>query len=366
MALLDDLQQAFPWLRQLGLSPAWLRNTAAEAASSAELVQAIRGTKQWQRRFPAIYRSDGTLRATEAEYIAREADYRKVLRDFGMDDGRRYINPQTLVGFFEGEISPDELQDRLTIYNHLRGPGGRRTRESFYVYAGLDISTDDLYEAVVDPAAEQRLQFLYNNRAAALAPDYQGWITRATQVGLNRVANTLKRLQDQGAVTGTAVQRLLAIDPGFAREVMNQIYRPIGARRVVGGNAEALPLQDLLEAFEFAAVGAAAQSAGLELPTLERLQEIRNIGVERSQAIQAYQSFGPNARIYAAAVKRARGVRFGQRQFEEATFFGDPRQTRNLEAGLAFMEARGQQEGSFRFTEESGRIRQLGLSDPAA
>lgn len=357
--LLAELRLMFPWMDQIGLSPAWFQTAAATAASSEELVQQIRGTEQWRSRFPGIYRGDGTMRGTEADYMRTEADYRNVLRQFGYDVDQNYKTPVTLVGFFEGEQAPDELRDRLTVYRHL-GASGRPTREAFYVYAGMEISTDDLFEAAVDPAAEQRLYSEYNQRAAALSPDYQGWITRATQMGLSRSVDALRRMQSLGATTGQVVQRLQSTDPNFAREIMHALYTGGGN---VGGAAGTLPLQDLLESFEFATIGAAATSAGLELPTKERLAEIRATGVERAKQIQSYTEFGRNKEIFSAAVKRARGTNFGQTQFEGATFLGNAEDARALEAGVNYIEASGKQQGSFRFAEDNGRIIQRGFSN---
>ena len=135
--------------------------------------------------------------------------------------------------------------------------------------------------------------------------------------------------------------------------------RDIGARRIPCGS---LPLQGLLEAYRFAAIGAAASEAGLVLPTKERLQEIRAAGVESQAAISAYREFGRDHTRLSAAVKRARGVGFGQSQFEQAEFLGNAEQSRNLSSGIAYMEARGQGTGSFRFTEDKGRITQMGFS----
>lgn len=355
--LLNELKAMFPWIDQIGLSASWFQQTAANAASADEIVQLIRGTKQWKSRFPGIMRGDSTLRMSEAEYIRTETDYRTVLRQFGRDVDKNYSTPSQMIGFFDAEMDPNELRDRLTIYRQLEGPGGQRVREAFYVYADMDISVDDLFEAAIDPAAEQRLNLEYNQKAAALAPDYKAWIQRATQAGLNRVVDTLKRMQTQGAVTGQVVQRILAVDPNFAREIMHQLYKGTGG----GGMTGALPLQDLLESFEYATIGAAAKGSGLELPTKERLMEIRNAGIERARAIQGYQDFGQNKEIYQAAVQRARGTKFGQKEFEQAAFLGDAAQASALEAGVGYMEGIGRSQGQFRFAEVDGRIGQRGL-----
>lgn len=355
-ALFADLKRDFPWLNDIGLSTAWLQDVVATAASASEIVQKIRDTPQYKVRFPAIVRGDGTRLMTEAEYISQENTFRSLLRQFGFKDDQ-FRTPATLVGFFQSEIAPAELQDRLTVYKQVK-EGGQRIKEAFYVYAGIDLSDDDLYEAIVDPAAEQNLTNAYNQKVASSTFDYTTWITRATQVGLNRVAVELNKLKQRGAITAEAVQRIQSTAPEFARQIMDAIYT--GGQR--GGQAGSLALQELLDSFEFAAIGAAAKNAGLELPTKERLAEIRAAGVDRAKAITGYTQFGQNAVAYSAAVQRARGTAFGQKQFEAGQFLGDSGAARDFEAGLADMKANGVSQGSFRFDESGDRFIQKGLT----
>lgn len=359
MALFDEMKQIFPWIEEIGLSPAWFQNTAATSASSAEIVAQIRSTPQYKMRFPGLSRADSTLRMTEAQYIQQETAYRQLLQQYGFDVAKDYKTPATLIGFFEGEIAPSELQDRLSVFKQVQ-EGGQRIKDSFYVYAGLNISDDDLYEAIVDPAAEQNLKSQYNQAVAAQPFDYATWISRATYVGLHNVANQLSRLQGQGAVTAEAVQRIQSMDPQFAQQIMDVLY----TGGDLSGQGGTLSLQELLDSFEFAAIGAAAQNAGLELPTRERLSEIRAAGVERSKAISAYQEFGRQQGSLTAAIERARGTAFGQREFEAATFLGDASAARDLEAGLQYQEAASKQQGAFRFDQDNrGRFRQAGFTN---
>lgn len=358
MALIDDLKKSFPWLSELGLSAQWLQQTSATAASSAEIVQKIRQTPQYKQRFPGLTRQNGSLRMTEAQYIQQENSYRTLLRQYGFSTDQ-YRSPSSLIGFFEGEIAPNELQDRLQVYKQVK-ESGAAVKDAFFVYAGLDLSDDDLFEAVVDPAAEQNLRNVYNQRRAAQGLNYEKWIDRATQRGLQRVASTLNTLQRRGAVAGTAVQRILDVNPEFARQMMDAIYT---GGKPGPGQAGTLDLQSLLDAFEFAAIGAAAQNAGLTMPTKERLAQFRAAGVDRQKQISAYAEFGLQRKALSAAVQRARGSTFTQREFESAKFLGNVAAQRELEAGLTYMAAAGSEQGSFRFNENrQGRIVQTGLT----
>lgn len=357
-ALLNDLAELFPWIAQMGISTAWLQGVAAEAQSSTEIVQQIRNTPQYKQRFPGLTRQDGTLRMNEAQYIQQEASYRTLLKQFGYDVDTHYNTPQALVGFFQGDVAPDELEARLQVYRQVQ-QGGQRIKDDYYVYAGLNVTDDDLFEAMVDPGASQELSNAFNQSVAAKPLDYKTFIARATALGKSKVVKTLQALQKRGAVTAEAVQRIIATDPAFAQKIMDSIYH--------GGDpankAGFLSLHEMQDAFEFAVVGAAAQSAGLELPTKERLAAIRAAGVDSAKMIGSYTAYGQNQSLLDANVARARGHLFGQTQFENAQFFGDAAAANDLLAGQNYNEAAGKRAGTFRVGEEHGRLVQSGLSN---
>jgi hypothetical protein len=224
----------------------------------------------------------------------------------------------------------------------------------------MQLSDDDLYRAAVDPAYGRTVTEEFNTRTTQSPLDYQTFITRATEVGLQNVASRLSELQSAGTLTADAVRAIRAVSPDFARQMMDVLY---GQGAVFDTELSSpLSLVELLQSFEFAAIGSAARNAGLELPTRERLQEIRAAGVERARAIEGYQTFGRNAAQFNAAVQRARGRTFTQTDFESASFLGDASAATAFEAGLASEEAAGQRAGAFRFGENpTGRITQRGF-----
>lgn len=357
MSVMDDLYAANPWLRTLNISATWLQDAVASSASAQELVSQIRNTPQYKQRFPGLYRPDGSMRMSEAQYVQQEASYRSLLRQFGYDVDSQFATPASLVGWFQNDVSPDELQDRLQVYRWIESPEAQRIKDVFYVYTGLNLGDDDLYEAVVDPAAAQNLAFEFNEAQATQPFDYAMFIERATNLALTKVADALTDLQQRGALTAEAVNRVTQIDPQFAQQLVDQIY-------TAGGDVNAsgyLSLQELMDAVEYTMVGAAAQNAGLSLPTRERLAEIRAAGVERAKMISAYTEFGRDKNALQAAIRRARGETFGVEQFEAAHFLGDAAAGRSLQAGLAGRQAAGVAGGNFRFDERGGRVVQRGL-----
>lgn len=352
--LLDELRTMFPWVEQLGLTPEFFHNLTAESASADEVVVKLRAQPQYKARFAGMWRPDGSMRMNEAQYLGREQDFRDVLRQFGYDG--TYTTAQSMVGFFDSEMDPNELRDRMSTYRQIT-ESGEQVRDAFYVYAGLDVSIDDLYQAAVDPAAEQRLSDAYNARVAATSFDYQSWITRATDRGLQRVADTLGQLRKSGALTGQAVQTVLRTDPNFARSIMDAIYTNAGQ---AGGRQ--LNLSDLLASFEYAAIGAAAKSSGLDMPSKDRLAMIRAAGVDRAKATTSYVQYGTMASKIDDAVRRATGGRFTQADFEDATFLNDGVKQANMRAGLAVEDAAGADVGTFQLQADSrGRFAQKGM-----
>lgn len=354
MDLIAELRQMFPWLDQMGFTPEFFQDLAAGAASADEVISKLRTAPQYKARFPGLWRQDGSLRMNEAQYLAREQDFRTVLRQAGYAES--YVDAQSLVGFFDNELDPNELRDRLTTYRSIQeaGPG---IKDTFYVYAGLNVTDDDLYAAAVDPAAAQRLQSEFNARSAATAPDYETWITRATERGLQRVSETLTQLRTNGALTGAAVQAIMRTDPTFARSIMDAIYTNAGQ-----ATTQPIALNELVSAFEYAAIGAAAKNAGLDLPTKERVAAIRQAGIDRARATSVYTQFGQQAGAIDDAVRRVTGEGFGQANLEDASFFGSAKQAGRLNAGLAREAAAGKGSGQFGFDRTGrGEIMQYGF-----
>lgn len=355
-SLLNELRGMFPWIDQIGLSPEFFQRLIADSASGEEMLVRIRQEPAYKSRFVGMWRPDGSLRMNEAQYLAREQDYMTVLRQYGFAGD--YGSPASLVGIFDAEMDPNELRDRVATYRALQ-ENSREVKDAFFVYAGLRVSDEDLYQAVVDPAAAQRLQDEYNAQVAKSTLDYSAWIRRATELGLERVAGTLTELQRSGALTGQAVQTVLRVDPNFAVSIMDALYTNAGTP------GSTMNLADLMASFEYAAIGAAARQSGLELPTRERVAAIRAAGVDRTRASQAYQSYGMQASRLDDAVRRATGGRFGQQDFENATFLGDAAAQGALASGLAREEAAGQSVGVFQQRmSESGRIVQTGMRTP--
>jgi hypothetical protein len=345
--LITQLRFLFPWFDQIGLSPEWFQELAATSSTPEEVVLRLRQEPIYRRRFPGLWREDGSLRMSEAEYLQSEQNKRQLLRQYGFNEAD-YDTPAKLAGFFEAEVDDNELADRLDTYSRLRD-GSQAVRDAFYVYAGLDISVDDLFEATVNKDFEAQLSGAYRERLAA-GFDYETFITRATERAGARVAELVSR-QDN-----TLTIQNIPSDPAVSRQILDVLY----STGNTGG--QTLSLQELLASYEEAVIGAAAAGAGLGMPTKDRVAQIRAAGIERARATQAYLEFGRRAGSLSAAGQRTGLGAIDRTRFENAAFFGDASATRALETAAAAETAAGVTGGSFRFGENrSGELFQRGL-----
>ena len=334
------LEANFPWLTQIGFSIQDLRDLAVEAAGNANLiVSQIRQSEQYRTRFPAIRRSDGSLRMNEGQYLQMETDFRRLLRQAGVPE-ENYSRPQDLVAIFESEQDTEEFAQRLDIYAQVRDAGDP-IRDAFYVYAGIDLTVDDLFEAIVDENVGRNLQANYLERTR-MGLDYETFINRTTEVALDRLSNL-------------GVTDIPAGSAERIRTTLDVLYSN------AGDDGAVLSLEELVSSFEASVLASEATSVGLELPDLERVKEFRAAGVQRAQAKEAYRFYSLQGRALSANAQRAGRGAIDQSRFEDATFLGDASASRALQTSLAYAESVGQAGGGFRFGMEGDDIVQAGL-----
>ncbi len=278
--LLDDLRSQYPWLIVIGLDQ-FVIDAIRGGATIDETLARVRQTSQYKARFPGLVNADGTRRfPTEAAYLQEEQDYRQVLIDFGAFDPNQ-DSAFDYLAFLDQGITPEGLERRFTIYRALER-GSTELRDAFFVYAGLEVSVDDLYQSVVSPSFRQQMITAYDETVAQQDLDYDTYITRATERGLKRVVETLRNMQTLGLVTGAAVSQMLSIDPNFAREMMGALFQASGP------DTGTMSIDELLSTFDYAMIGSAASQSGFVLPTVARLEEFRSVGVDRARALRGY------------------------------------------------------------------------------
>lgn len=352
---LDDLVGLYPWISQLGLTDQ-LRQWAAEPNISTDaLIARLRQSQPYKDNMPGIFRSDGSMRMNEASYLSQRDAYRTTLEQWGRG-AQEYDDPADFGAFFENDITPDDLTQRLTTYDNIVH-GSSFTKSAFYVYAGMKLTDDQLYEAAVNPTAQTKLNDEYNQRVALNPLDYQTWITRATEAGLDQVSSTLSGLQQQGLVTGDAIDAVRRLDPNFAKQIADSLYH--------GGSASGpfLDLQSLLHSFQYALIGGAATQSGLDLPTTDRLDALRQAGVDAAKAAQGYAYISENGKELQGAMDRAHlGNQFSTEDFEKAIFLNSGPEVTALDKAQAGDKAATEAGGGGQVQQSnSGRIAQRGL-----
>ena len=219
---LDTIKQAFPWIDQLGLTKQ-LQTWVTQGLTSDAIVAELRQTPQYKQRFPGILRPDGTMRMNEAQYLSTEDNYRQLLKQYGRP-GQEYSNPQDFVGLFSNDIDPNEFKQRLDTYDQIQRSSSF-VKAAFYVYAGLKITDDQLYQAVANPDTFTQLTSQYQQAVTANPPDYQTFINRATEFALSDTADKANKNFGGGSPTTQALQNT---DPAQAASRMDNLYHGLG------------------------------------------------------------------------------------------------------------------------------------------
>lgn len=353
----EAMLTAFPWIKDI-VSGSVIQGWLADGYSGEAIVGLIRQQPAWLERFAGIRREDGSLRMTEAEFMRTEDAYEQALRRFGIDTSS-YAGRSRFKAFFEIETDPNELVERLEKYDQLKRMG-RDTIDAFYVYGGLRIGVDDLYRATVDPSYAAQLSQQYEQAATKSPLDYQTFITRATEAGLERVAQSLQDLRAQGVDVGDAASRIRSLAPAFATQMTDLLA---GGGNAAGGRSSLLSLNELLNAFEYAMIGSAASANGLVLPEKERLEQFRQAGVERTRALEAYGQYASQRNLLSGMVQRAQlGPRFTQADFEDAVFLRTADATQLLEQAQLREAALAKTQGAAAVRQDAaGRFAQPGL-----
>lgn len=344
-ALLAEVRALYPWAERLGLLDLVI-SKIRDDASAEEILAEIRQTPEWRAQFPSFYAEDGSKRfATEAQYMAYVGDLRQVMIDYGVYDPTRE-SPLNYVGLIENGIDPNEFRDRMTTYRQLE-QGTQELRDSFYVYAGMDVTTDDLYRMTVDPAFQTEVIDWYNVQVTQSPPDYETYITRTTEVALRHLAEGTQEAVDQGIIPNSMLEQLINIDPNVARGWLDVLQTSSG---------RPLSFDELNRSFQYAMLGSAAAEQGLRLPDRDRVAEFVQAGVNRAAASRAYSAFAQQRFGLAGMAQRAGVQGIDQSLFEEATLLADGRAQDVLRKAQGRERALGAGGGGFAQRMEGDRI----------
>lgn len=354
MALLDDIRASYPWSVLVGLDQ-MIIDLVRDGATIDEALAKVRQAPQYKARFPGMIDRDGRRRfGTEAEYLAEEEKYRKVLVDFGAYDPNQ-DSPQDYLAYMDNRIDPEQLKQRFAVYRALER-GSAELRDAFYIYAGLDVSVDELYQATVSPEFRQQMISTYDEAVARTNLDYETFITRATERGLKRVADTLRNMQTLGLVTGSAVSQMLSVDPNFAREMMGTLFQ------AGTPDTATLSIDELLSSFDYAMIGSAASASGFTLPDRARVEEFRMAGIDRARALRGYSEAELRQTGLGAMASRFNQGRPGQEQLENAFILGQAPAVADVNRLFELERSLGKTGQGFSQSLEGSRVVQQGRS----
>ena len=297
--LIADISESFPWAVELGFLDL-IKELVVDGAGAEQIIAEVRQSTQYQQRFPGMIGPDGIRRyRTEGEYLTAVENYRGVLKDFGEYD-RATDTPMSYVALMDAGIDANELRERFGTFRSIQA-GSQELKDAFFVYAGMDVGDEDLYQAVVSPQFREELTNEYDLTVANSTLDYDTFIERARQVSTAAVVKTLETLSARNATTGTVVSRIMSMDPAYGRTLIASLF--------TGGDTAAtnrtLTLAELTEAFSAAVMGSAATEAGWAIPTKARLEEYRAAGIEASTLHTLYESMKLRSPALAGMVERA-------------------------------------------------------------
>jgi hypothetical protein len=352
----------YPWAEGLGLIDMIVE--AVEAGTDANVLLAkIRNTPQWKATFPAIKDDQGRMRfKNENDYIARIRDYQGVLQDAGMLN-EATENPLDYAALIERGIDHTELSSRINEYQTL-SEHSQGVRAAFRVYANMDVSNEQLYQAIVDPEASEALIEEYNRNILSADFSYEDFVARATDFSLQAALETISEMEIDGTVPAGTVARIRGLDTDQAQALVEALY--------LGDSADGeafLDLDEIVQSVQYALIGGAAEEQGLVAPTLERVKEIRNAGITRAKALTAYGQYANQGDLMNSMISRTNMTadRFTQQDFEEARFLARPEETDLLIRGVQAEQALTAPSGQFGTTAgRGGRLAQPGRRGPGA
>ena len=354
----------FPWARDLNLG-AMISAAVTEGIDDDVLIAQVRDTPQYLATFPGITDEQGRMRfVDEQAYVDQVREYRNVLIDAGSIGDREIFNPRTenpvdYATLMERGISTDELQNRLDTYRDLTN-NSAHVRATFKIYANMDVSIDDLYQAVVDPEASRTLVGRYNENLLNANFDYSNWVANATEAALEATAETLSILEAQGALPEGAVATINALTDQQAQGLVEALY--LGDR---DNEDPLLELDELIEAFQFALIGGAAAEQGLVAPSMARVGAFRQAGITRATALKGYGAYANQGSMIESMLSRTNiqgegAATFGQEEFENAVFLSQAPEVDLITRARQGEMARGRAPGGFATTARGARLAQPG------
>jgi hypothetical protein len=184
--------------------------------SEVRLMQRIRETPDYQRRFPGMSgrQSQGRNAITEAEYIAMERGYKQLFQQAGLPQGF-YDEPTDFGGFIAGDISVAEMGRRVQQGYQAVSQADPSVKESLRAFYG--VTDGELAAFFLDPGKAESL-IMQQTATAQIG-------AAAAREGFGAAADRLaaERMQRLGVTEQEATQAFGVL--GRSQELLTPIER---------------------------------------------------------------------------------------------------------------------------------------------
>lgn len=191
-------------LKQLGIKVTpnlqqLVNNAVAKQYTSSSFMFYLRQTKEYRHAFTGIFKKDGTLKMSEAQYLSAQKQFENIASKAGVD-----LTPKMRDWLFVNNVSPSEFGDRATAYSRLKRNNdlyrafeaeltrkgakdvNRKNMLKFILGVGNEKWYDTWNDAVTRNAAQ--MAGLAVGRKNALDALPQGIIERISGMGLSQSA----------------------------------------------------------------------------------------------------------------------------------------------------------------------------------
>lgn len=185
-------RQLHPWL-----PPDLLRtfvDSWVETGNPQQALAEMRQSSAYEQNFPGIFREDGTMRMGEREYLATRARMEQHIAAYDVNPD---VFQDNITRAIEGELSPQEMRQRLSAQWNRVVEGADATRQEFGRFYGIDEMSDEaLFGMSLDPdvgrdVLERRIS------VSEVAGGYR-------ETGWQRSQERIRQLMEQGVDTRQA------------------------------------------------------------------------------------------------------------------------------------------------------------------
>lgn len=201
-----------------------IHNAGARTWTTDTFMTHLRGTEEYQARFPGISNADGTLKMSEADYIASEKMYSAYASSAGIN-----MSGKRMAYLFRNDVTPQEFADRATAMHRLS------TNKDLYSAFKRELVQGGVAKPGEVNSNKELFKFLMGEGNKAYADLWQDTITKyqANQAGITIAKNK----ESYTNIAQKAIEHISSL--GLSEEEMGQRFSELSSAL-----ATVLPLQE--------------------------------------------------------------------------------------------------------------------------